>query len=425
MTWNPGPRAAWVEAVNAGEILPITTEAAEPLTRDGLIREALARHGRSDGGVPDLLAPGPGTGEDFLEGLDLAVRALEEEADLHLLGRWITRRFVVRMLEVRLQVCDYVKADPGVRDERIVEPLFVVGAPRTGTTILHALLAADTRHRVPEGWELLRPVPPPEAGTFATDPRISLADVELRLPQLVTNGIVAIHEYGGRMHKECLSAMSLAFRSEEFVSRYATPSYIDWLFACDMTPAYEMHRLVLQILQRRLPTHRWVLKSPVHLHNLPVLLSVYPDARLAVTHRDPLAILGSVSSLIANLRWSHSDHVDLADIGRYHAWLYHKDLDGLVDAVDSGVLPADRTVHGHFAAFQEDGLAVVRRMYEELDWALPLDIERRMAEELAGRPKERHGGHRWSFDDLGLDAAEQRARFARYTERFDVPAEVR
>ena len=99
-------------------------------------------------------------------------------------------------------------------------------------------------------------------------------DAELRLPQLVTDGLDAIHAYGGRMNKECLSAMSFAFRSEEFISRYHTPSYIDWLQSCDMTPAYEMHRLVLQVLQRRLPTDRWVLKSPVHLHNLPVLVAI-------------------------------------------------------------------------------------------------------------------------------------------------------
>jgi hypothetical protein len=417
-TWDPGPRPEWVEAVNAGLVLPIAVEAALPLNRDGLIGEALARQGRANEGIAALCAPGPGTGEDFLEGLDIALSSLEDEANLHLLGRWMTRRFLLRLLEVRLQICDWVRSDPGVRDEQIVEPLFVVGAPRTGTTVLHALLSADHRHRVPLGWEFLRPVPPPTPETYEANPRIALADAELRGPQLVTGGLDAIHAYAGRMNKECLSAMSFAFRGEEFISRYNTPSYIEWLQSCDMTPSYEMHRLVLQILQRRMPTQKWVLKSPVHLHNLPVLLDTYPDAQLVITHRDPLAILGSVTSLIATLRWAHSDDVDTAVIGRYHADLYHGDLDGLVDLQTGGVLRSGRVTHGSFADFNADGVGVVARIYDELDIELPADIRDAMAAALAASPREKHGDHTWSFDWLGLDADEQRDRFSRYCTTF-------
>ena len=105
----------------------------------------------------------------------------------------------------------------------------MTGAPRTGTTILHAMLAQDPASRVPEGWELLRPVPPPDPDPdeFAADARIPLADRELRLPGQVAGELDAIHVYRGRMHKECLSAMSFAFRSEEFTARYHVPSYVD------------------------------------------------------------------------------------------------------------------------------------------------------------------------------------------------------
>lgn len=419
-TWNPGPRPEWVEAVNAGLIVPIAVEAELPLSREGLIGEALARQGRADEGIAALCAPGPGTGDDFLEGLDIALASLESEANLHLLGRWITRRFLLRLLEVRLQICDWVRSDPGVRDEEVAEPLFVVGAPRTGTTVLHALLSADHRHRVPLGWEFLRPVPPPTYARREDDPRIALADAELRGPQLVTGGLDAIHAYAGRMNKECLSAMSFAFRSEEFISRYNTPSYIKWLQGCDMRPAYEMHRLVLQILQRRMPTQKWILKSPVHLHNLPVLLGVYPDAQLVITHRDPLAILGSVTSLIATLRWAHSDDVDTRVIGRYHADLYWRDLDGLVDLIDGDHLPHERIAHGSFVEFNRDGVGVVERMYEQLGIDLPSEVRVAMTDALAGSPREKHGDHSWSFEWLGLDDEEQRTRFQRYSTRFDV-----
>jgi hypothetical protein len=423
-SWDPGPRPEWVEAVNGGLIVPIALEAELPLERDALIAEAMARQGRFGDGVGALTAPGPGTGDDFLEPLDIVLASLEREAELHVLGRWITRRFILRLLEVRLQICDAVRSDPGLRDEQIADPLFVIGAPRTGTTILHALLAADDRHRVPLGWEFLRPVPSPVSETRETDARIGLADAELRLPGLVTSGLGAIHAYGGQMTKECLSAMSFTFRSEEFVSRYNTPSYIDWLGSCDMTPAYEMHRLVLQILQRRMPTSKWVLKSPVHLHNVPVLLSVYPDSQLIVTHRDPLAILGSVTSLIATLRYVHSDHVDTTTIGRYHSDLYLKDLDGLVDLARSAEFPQDRVVHGSFAEFNRDGVAVVTRMYAELGIDLSDEVFVAMTAALSDRPREKLGAHGYSFEWLGLDLDIERDRFSRYVETFEVESEA-
>jgi hypothetical protein len=419
MTWHPEPRPEWVRAVNAGHVVPITAVAELPFDRDRLLGEARAHLGIVDGGIADF-------GDDgFLEPLDILVRALEEEAELTVVGRWITRRFLLRLLEVRLQLVNYIGRDPGVRDEVIEAPLFVTGAPRTGTSILHALLAEDRAHRAPEGWELLRPVPPPEPSTFETDPRIALADDELRLPATIVSGLDAIHVYGGRMPKECLSAMSFEFRSEEFISRYRVPTYVRWFQQCDMRPAYESHRLVLQILQRRSPGKRWALKSPVHLNALPTLLAVYPDARLAVTHRDPLTVLGSVTSLVATLRWAHSDAVDFSDIGHYHAELYHRALDGLVTRSQSGTLDAARTHHGHYADFMADPFGAVGKLYAHLGLTLEADTAERMRSYLARRPKDQHGTHRYSFEDLGLDRDAERSHFARYQDHFGVPVELR
>jgi hypothetical protein len=264
---------------------------------------------------------------------------------------------------------------------------------------------------------------------YAADARIPLADRELRLPGQVAGELDAIHVYRGRMHKECVSSMSFSFRSEEFTARYRVPSYVDYLQSCDVTPAYEMHRLVLQVLQRgwEQPV-RWVLKSPVHLHGLPALLRVYPDASLAITHRDPLTVLASVTSLIATLRWAHSDHVDLADIGAYHEALYLSALDGLVDRVDAspdqGGLPDARTHHVHYAEFVRDQVGQIAGLYGALGWDLPDATERAMHDYLASRPKDKHGVHEYSFADLRLDRDAERAKFARYQSRFAVPEET-
>jgi hypothetical protein len=419
MSWEPPRRPEWVRAVNDGSILPIAEVAELPFTRDALLAEARATFGVPDGGIADFGS------DDFLEPLDVLLPALEEEAELTVIGRWMTRRFLLRFLEVRIQVAAYVRDDPGVAEEEIREPWFVTGAPRTGTTILHALLAQDAASRVPEGWELLRPVPPPSADPhqFATDARIPLADRELRLPGQVAGELDAIHVYRGRMHKECLSAMSFAFRSEEFTARYHVPSYVSWYERCDLRPAYDMHRLVLQILQRRWRDVHWVLKSPVHLSALPTLFAVYPDARLAITHRDPLTVLASLTSLVATLRWAHSDRVDFAEIGRYHDRMWSRALDDLVTLSTDGSLDPECVHHVHYADFMVDQIGVIDSLYTALGSSLTPDTADAMRAYLAGRPKDQHGAHEYTFADLELDPVATRRRFARYQQHYSVPEE--
>ncbi len=426
MSWQPPARPDWVAAIDAGRVPPLTAEAELPFERDALLAAARARLGLADGGVADF-CHADFDADSLIEPLDRVLAALEREAQLTLTGRWLTRRFLLRLLEVRLQLMAYLRSDPAVVDEPIEAPLFVAGAPRTGTTILHALLAADPAHRVPLGWELLRPVPPPNPDPLrrSADARIELAEQELVLPQTVVSGLLKVHVYGARRPKECLSAMSFAFRSEEFSTRYFVPSYESWLGSCDMTPAYRMHRLVLQVLQRRTGPGRWVLKSPVHLHSLPTLLRVYPDARVAVTHRDPLSMLASLTSLVATLRWAHSNALDYAQIAASHAERYRASLARLVAWTQQGQLPAAQLHHSRYADFLRDPIRVVAELYARFGIPFESSLRARLRDTLAAQPKGEHGEHDYSFDALGLDPRAWRAEFSAYQKYFDVPDEIR
>ncbi len=372
----------WVEELNANPP-PIVAHIAEaPFEPGALCAEAAAVLGR-DPDSPGLFGNG-----DFREPLSVLCGALESEANLTVLGRWITHRFLQRLLQVRIQLADLVGDDPSLTAEAIERPIVILGPPRSGTTRVHALFAADLAHRAPRGWELLRPVPP-LAPDEDVAPRRRLAQAELALPQAMGTGLSAIHHYDADMYKECLSAMSFSFRSEEFVSRYRVPSYVSWLQSCDMAPAYEMHRLVLQVLQRRQPTRRWVLKSPVHLQSIGVLMATYPDALLVVTHRDPQTVLGSVTDLVATLRGVHSDSVDRDEIAGYHLDLYRRSLNGLHDALAD----VETVAHCMFDDLVGDEVETLRGVYTDLGLDFTQEANDAMVGYVAQHPPDEHGRH--------------------------------
>ncbi len=402
-----GPQAAWVAEANRGE-RPEFEPPPGPFNAAALIEDALERS------HTDQFAD-----DDFVEPLDVFCHALETTARLTPLGRWATQRYLKRLLDVRLELEAHEAAKPGLRDETIVEPVFVIGPPRSGTTVLHRHLGALAGHRVARGWEFTRPLPPPDPDTYDQDPRIHQTADELEFPQAVATGLRSIHTYSAQMPKECLSAMAFAARTEEFISRYNVPAYVEWLRACDMTPAYEMHKRILRVLQQRMPPARWVLKSPVHLQAVPTLVATYPDASFIVTHREPEEFLASVSSLVATLRSAFSNSVDTVAIGNYHQDLYQRSLNALADHVDQGVLPIERTIHVAFKDLVADTPTVVGTICANL--GIDAAANRASMGIVAKEAREDSAGaHKYQPADFGLNNADMTRSFDRYRTRFNV-----
>jgi len=183
-----------------------------------------------------------------------------------------------------------------------------------------------------------------------------------------------------------------------------------------------MQRLLLQLLQRRYPTKQWLLKAPSHLGHLPSLFDIFPDARLIITHRDPLKVLGSVISLVTSLHWMATDDVDYQGI--IDTWGF---MPGLLNEViawrASGRIPDKQIYDFRYADFAANPLAAIADIYGYFDMPFTSEAESRMRAYLKARNQER-GVHKYSFEELGLDKAEQRQRFARYQERYRIPNEI-
>lgn len=361
--------------------------------------------------------------DDFRDPLKLLLRCIEEEAQLTLLGRMIARADLLRTLENRLGIVDLLRRHPDIEEQPIEQPLFVVGPPRSGTTIFHDLLVMDPDNRVPLTWETNYPLPPPETATYRTDARIAKTQAELdRVDQLLPE-FKKMHPMGAERAQECVCMTNHDFTSMIYFVQFYVPTYDRWVVEHDMQSAFRWHRRFLQVLQWKCPGKRWAMKSPQHMWHLEYVHREYPDALFVQTHRDPVKTVISMSNLAATLQSLASDHADLPRIARYYAQALAEGYDNTVAYRRSGRLPPGQVVDLYFRDFMQDQVGTVRRAYAHFGWDLPDAAAGAMQAFLDDNPADKHGKHLYQLADTGLDIDELRSLFSNYESYFDIPRE--
>ena len=352
-------------------------------------------------------------GGDFFEAISRLLESCHRESRLNLIGKIALRSDLLRTLCSRLLMEEDRQIYPGIARQEIREPLFIVGLPRSGTTLLHTLLAADPEHRVPLTWEVMTPSPP--TGDHEQR-RIQRATQSCNYLNWLAPTFRHVHAVGAELPQECVGLMTPSFMSDQFDTMYYVPSYRAWFFRQDLLPAYEYHRRFLQHLQFRRSARRWVLKAPTHMSALPTLLSVYPDALFVQTHRAPLEAMASVSSLITILRRVFSDAVDPLVVCRDAVQYWSQTLDTFLQERDR--LAHKRICDLDFLEIRRDPIVAVRRIYKHFGWLLSPETEQRMRVVLARQSREQYGNHRYDLSQFGFDPAEGARAFAAYCEQF-------
>ena len=383
------------------------------LNGDRLVAEAAAQSGVDDLGEAS-----------WTEGFDRLLASLRDEARLHEIGVEVAATELVAYLANRIEIVRWRAEHPTVADGTVDEPIFIVGQPRTGTTILHDVLAQDPALRAPLTWEVDRPVPPPDPG-LADDPRVAEVQASIEMTDAVVPGFTDFHPMGARLAQECVRITGSEFSSMIFPVQYRVPGYNRWLLhEADLAPAYRWHRRFLQHLQSPAPDVQWLLKSPAHLWHLDALAAEYPDAVIVQTHRDPLKVIASTSALSAHLRRMVTDDIDLTEVAADYADDVFVGLRRGMDARRRRVVPRERIVDVHFQDFIADPLAVVGQIYTALGRELTDEVEQAMRAFLEANPGDGGGGGtRYRFADTGLDADELRERCADYQTEYDVASE--
>lgn len=394
------------KAANAVGIHPITLE-LEPL-----LYQARKNTGLTDFG-----------GEEFRQPLALLLDSLEHEARLSLLGRVIARGDLLRTLENRLGLVQLCEQHPEITEQPIERPIFVVGPPRSGTTIFHDLLVMDPDNRIPLSWEAAYPLPPPETASYHKDPRIARVQADLDRVDKLLPEFKKMHPMGAQRAQECVAITAHDFASMIYQVQFNVPSYDRWVLDCDMQSALKWHRRFLQVLQWKAPGKRWALKSPQHMWHLQHIHREYPDALFVQTHRDPVSILVSMSNLAATVRRLASDCVDMPEIAAYYARALADGYNNTVAYRESGQLPQSQVVDLYFKDFVSDQVGTVRKAYEHFGLELPNSAAQAMHSFLRDNAADKHGKHVYNLEDTGLDEAYLRDLFAPYQSYFDIPTE--
>jgi sulfotransferase family protein len=355
-------------------------------------------------------------------GLERVADGLVNDARLSVIGVEVAHLDLIRALKNRLDVIAWRKQHPEIAEKPITSPIFIVGQPRTGTTILYDLLAQDPELRAPLTWEVDAPCPVPQPETYHDDPRIAQTQATIEMSEQIVPGFLAFHPMGALVGQECVRITASAFTSMIYTVQYRLPDYYRWLlYEADHTGAYQFHRIFLQHLQSGVPG-QWVLKSPAHLWQLDKLLAEYPDALIVQTHRDPLNVISSIAALTHHLRRMCSDESNIADCA---AQSYEEITVGLERGMalrDSGVVPEGRMIDVQFADFMNDPWTTIKDIYAKLGRELQPDAEQKMRDFLAAHPGD-GGRGRYTWSDTGLDAGEVRDRVRAYQERYAVPTE--
>jgi hypothetical protein len=357
--------------------------------------------------------------DSILDALRRLVDALNSEAKLNERGEQSVTANLVAALANRMRIEDHLARHPELLERPIEKPLFVFGLPRTGTTLVINLLSVDPARRCFLRWEAFDSVPPPKPSELHAGPRYDACRAQTELALKHASHIAAIHYEDADNPTECQFSMASSFVSQYYDSIYDIPSYHEWfLHEADYLPAFRYHKRFLQLLQAE-TGGRWTLKNPWHPLYLDELTTVYPDAQLVMTHRDPVDVVGSACSLVNAVRPMFSDEVDPKTIGEpmletfdlmIERTLAHREKYGWDSIHDM-----------QYADMVRDPIGEIRKVYEHFDEPFTAEAEAAMNHYIETNPKGKHGSHSYSLEDYGLTSDQIRERYSDYCERFSIP----
>ena len=346
-------------------------------------------------------------------GLPLSQQALET-----------TRNSLISRMADRIEGLKWVAEHPEIAAEEIREPVFLTGLPRSGTTYFQYLFDNDCRFRLIRTWEAIMPNPPPGHDPESVKRRKAIETEINEKISMRIEGFEALHLIDEDGPQECHVFLEQGIAAAGFQNLYDVPGFFDHLMTeLDLEAAYRIHRRQLQLLQWKCPRPRWALKYPNHVIAMDAILSVYPDARFVMTHRDPVQTLASISKMSFTLRNArYADPVDPHRVGKQMLGFVKQHIDRLM-AFCTGP-NADRVTHVDYYRLADNPVAMLEEIHSGLGIDTPSNVRESIAQWRRDNPKNKRGANDYALEQFGIDEGEARALYADYITHFDIPSEA-
>jgi len=384
-----------------GPYLPGIVKKGAPLDQNQMIEQACNATGLRDLGA-----------EPFLQPMQRLIDSYNRESKLNFLGRMTIGHRTTGLIANRLKIADALQKWPAIREEKITRPIFILGMPRTGTTLLYNLLNQDTQLRAPLFWEGIDPAPPPATQRDAGAARIAKAKRVVRFMQYVAPRMKIVHALQAERPEEYNPLLANTFLGQFFTLQCYLQEYLDWLQNVpteDRQAAYRYLKTQLQVLQFQQPALQWVLKSAFQLNQLDVVLDVFPDACILHTHRDPINSVASICSLLATSRSFYSDQIDPKQIGSEVLYEFGRAAGQAAEARQK--MPAECVFDVQYNRLVADPIAYIRGIYQYFNLTWNAEIELSMQKWLRDNPRNKHGRHQYALSEFGLDERAAQAVF--------------
>lgn len=393
------------------------------LARFNMDVDSLLATAQADTGLKDF------GDERFLTPLRVLVHSYQTEADLNPLGRYLARTNILRLLKGRLHAEDLIARHPEILERELGDPVVIVGLARSGTTRLHRLLAADEQFLHLKSWESVYPIPQPESfearDKGETDPRITALEQGLKAVLYMGPQIAAVHPLGTFEVEEEIGLLQHAFATQLFEIQAQLPSFAEHLMTTDQTPAYEYLARLMKVVswfRQDPPGKPWLLKSPQHMQDLDALMNVFPGARILCPHRDPVKVVGSSCSMAWNSFVRDNDSVTPQWVG--HEWFTKTQRMLRKTLAVRERLPAAQQYDLLYADITADWQGAMAGVYKFLNMPFTDQARSGMQAWLDENQQHKHGAHKYSLNDFGLEASEVEEALAFYRTRFDIPFET-
>jgi len=358
-------------------------------------------------------------GNDFRDGLRVLLETYDSTAGLSDKGRYMNFKRVVDLLSTRLRAQQAFELHPEIRDREIHGPIYLTGLPRTGTSALFNLLGMDPKSRPLYLWEALAPDPVEGLPEGEPDPRyLEMKETYARAREKNPD-FTKIHYADADTPEECVLLLGASFENVHNGIEVLMEPYQSWFQKQDLRASYAYYRDLLKMLDWQRPGERWLLKSPAHLWAVDVLVELFPDCCIVVTHRNPLEVIASYCSMMEML-FRVRGCSPQPNLGPNVLEYLARSLESALAARDRD---PDRFIDIRFDDFAADNMAVIRQVYSHFALPLSAEAEATMSAHVRDNPRGKHGAHQYDLEKYDLTAARVKDRFAGYIERFDLPTD--